>query len=587
MWILKNSKELLEHLKSTHFSRVHSIKAFDFSTLYTTIPHSKLKERLAKIISNAFTSKNGNRKYKFIVVNYDKTYFVKEKSDSENKYTETDIIQMLNFLIDNIFVVFGGKVFQQIVGIPMGTNCAPLLADIFLYSYEAEFIQSLVSEGKRYLASDFNFTYRYIDDVLSINNPKFADYLSSIYPSELEVKETTETNNSASYLDIMLSYDTDGHMNTSLYDKRDDFNFSITNFPFLSSNIPSSPAYGVFISQLIRYARASTKYTDFVLRARRLSDKLLSQGYVCDRLTSSLRKFYGRYGELVIHYDVPLSRMVDDILGDRRSVKPGAPSEPNEYNFNYQRRGLFIIINNKRFHPSTGLMTRDGTNADAERLEERFQDLGFMVRRYDDVTSTKLTKLMNDASEFDHSDCDCFGCAILSHGVEGRVYATDGMLSLDVLILPFRGDKCPTLVGKPKLFFLQACRCGRLDVSVDDSVSDRSGFSEDSEHGVSHMRKIPVESDFLFFYSTVPGRYSWRNHQEGTWFIQALCIVLENYGNKMELVHMLTQVNRIVAYEFESCTDEEFTERLKQMPCIVSMLTRYVHFRPKKPDIRD
>ena len=314
MWILKNSKELLENLKSTHFSRVNSIKAFDFSTLYTTIPHSKLKERLTKIISNAFTSKNGNRKYKFIVVNYDKTYFVKEKSDSENKYTETDIIQMLNFLIDNIFVVFGGKVFQQIVGIPMGTNCAPLLADIFLYSYEAEFIQSLVSEGKRYLASDFNFTYRYIDDVLSINNPKFADYLSSIYPPELEVKETTETNNSASYLDIMLSYDTDGHMNTSLYDKRDDFNFSITNFPFLSSNIPSSPAYGVFISQLIRYARASTKYTDFVLRARRLSDKLLSQGYVCDRLTSSLRKFYGRYGELVIHYDVPLSRMVDDIL---------------------------------------------------------------------------------------------------------------------------------------------------------------------------------------------------------------------------------------------------------------------------------
>ncbi|KAK3097044.1 hypothetical protein FSP39_005843 [Pinctada imbricata] len=79
-------------------------------------------------------------------------------------------------------------------------------------------------------------------------------------------------------------------------------------------NIPSSPAYGVFISQLIRYARASTKYTDFVLRAMRLSDKLFSQGYVCYRLISSLRKFYGRYGELVIHYDVLLSRMVDDIL---------------------------------------------------------------------------------------------------------------------------------------------------------------------------------------------------------------------------------------------------------------------------------
>ncbi|KAK3095551.1 hypothetical protein FSP39_016026 [Pinctada imbricata] len=195
---------------------------------------------------------------------------------------------MFNFQIDNIFVVFGGKVFQQIVGIPMGTNCAPLLANIFLYLYEAELIYSVVSEGKKFLASDFNFTYRYIDDLLSINNLKFTDYLSSIYPSELEVKETTETNDSASYLDIMLSYDTDGHMNTSLYDKRDDFNISITNVPFLSSNIPSPSACGVFISQLIRYARASTKYRNFILRARRLSDKVLSQGYVCGRLTSSL-----------------------------------------------------------------------------------------------------------------------------------------------------------------------------------------------------------------------------------------------------------------------------------------------------------
>ena len=93
------------------------------------------------------------------------------------KYTEDDIINMLEFLFDNIFVVFGGKVFQQIVGIPMGTNCAPLLADIFLYSYEADFIQSLLSTGKKNLASQFNFTYRYIDDVLSINNQDFENYL--------------------------------------------------------------------------------------------------------------------------------------------------------------------------------------------------------------------------------------------------------------------------------------------------------------------------------------------------------------------------------------------------------------------------
>ena len=151
---------------------------------------------------------------------------------------------MLEFLVDNIFVVFGGKVFQQIVGIPMGTNCAPLLADIFLYSYEAEFIQSLLSTGKK-LAYQFNFTYRYIDDVLSIKNPDFENYLGQMYPAELEIKDTTDSKTSASYLDLLLSIESDGHLRTSLYDKRDDFNFHITNFPFLVSIIPSLPAYGV------------------------------------------------------------------------------------------------------------------------------------------------------------------------------------------------------------------------------------------------------------------------------------------------------------------------------------------------------
>ena len=99
-------------------------------------------------------------------------------------------------------------------------------------------------------------------------------------PPEPETKDTTESNTSASYLDLLLSIGRDGQLHTSLYDKRDDFNFHITNFPFLSSNIPSSPAYGVFISQLIRYARASSSYECFILRAVRLSNKLLGQGYV-------------------------------------------------------------------------------------------------------------------------------------------------------------------------------------------------------------------------------------------------------------------------------------------------------------------
>ena len=204
MWILKNSKELLEQLQSPNFNHITSIKSFDFSTLYTTIPHQKLKSRLATIIRNSFIHKNGNRRYKFLVLGREGPYFVKEHSDSKNKYTEDDIINMLEFLVDNIFVVFGGKVFQQIVGIPMGTNCAPLLADICLYLYEAEFIVFALN-WKEKIASQFNFTYRYIDDVLSINNPDFENYLGQMYPAELEIKDTTESNTSASYLDLLLS----------------------------------------------------------------------------------------------------------------------------------------------------------------------------------------------------------------------------------------------------------------------------------------------------------------------------------------------------------------------------------------------
>ena len=194
----------------------------------------------------------------------------------------------------------------------MGTNCAPLLADIFLYSYEADFIQSLLSTGKKQLASRFNFTNRYIDDVLSINNPE--NYLGQMYPAELEIKDITESTTSASYLDLLLSIGRDGQVHTSIYDKRDDFNFQITNVPFLSSNIPSLPAYGVFIFQLIRYAQACSSYECFIPRARRISSKILKQGYLVERLKSSFRKFYGRYGDLIQQYVVSLSRMLNDIL---------------------------------------------------------------------------------------------------------------------------------------------------------------------------------------------------------------------------------------------------------------------------------
>jgi hypothetical protein len=177
----------------------------------------------------------------------------------------------------------------------MGTNCAPLLADLFLYSYESEFLQKLVKDKKIHDARAFNFTYRYIDVVLSINNSRFAEFLPLIYPPELEVKETTDTASFALFLDLFLEFDDSGQISTNIYD-----NHKI--FPNMYSNIPASPAYGVYISQLIPYAKASSNYSDFLKRHLHLRNRLLDQGYRKIRLIRSLKKCIFRYQDLVEIY---------------------------------------------------------------------------------------------------------------------------------------------------------------------------------------------------------------------------------------------------------------------------------------------
>ena len=101
MWILKNSKQLLDNLQSNSITSVNSIKTFDFSTLYITIPHDQLKSRLSSIVNQAFCFKNGKKRCEYTVVKYNPTYFVKSHSDAKHKYTEDDIVRMINFLTDN------------------------------------------------------------------------------------------------------------------------------------------------------------------------------------------------------------------------------------------------------------------------------------------------------------------------------------------------------------------------------------------------------------------------------------------------------------------------------------------------------
>ena len=147
---------------------------------------------------------------------------------------------------------------------------------------------AVLKKNEKKLARFFSFTFRYIDDVLSLNNSRFGDFVYRIYPIELEIKDTTDTDRSASCLDLHFEIDSEGRLRTKLYDKRDDFNLSIVNFPLICSNIPAVPAYGVYISQLMRYSRACGSHQDFLDRRLLLTRNLLNQGFLLVMLKSSL-----------------------------------------------------------------------------------------------------------------------------------------------------------------------------------------------------------------------------------------------------------------------------------------------------------
>ena len=191
--------------------------------------------------------------------------------------------EALIYLLDNIYIRFGPKLYRQIVGIPMVTNCAPLVADLFLFCYERDFMTSLSDVKQAEIIEAFKSTSRYLDDLLNIDNPYFDNpyfegMVNRIYPPELQLNKANTSDTQAPFLDLHLSI-SNGFVSSKIYDKRDDFDFDIVNFPFLDGDVPSSTSYGVYISQLIRFARVSSHVADFNARNKTLTAKLLQQGF--------------------------------------------------------------------------------------------------------------------------------------------------------------------------------------------------------------------------------------------------------------------------------------------------------------------
>ena len=167
----------------------------------------------------------------------------------------------LTFYLDNNCIQFGTKLYRQVVGIPMCTNCAPLVEDLFLFCYERDFMMSLSDDKQADIIDAFNTTSRYLDDILNINNVYFDTMVSQIHPSELQLNKTNTSDTEAAFLDLHLSVSNE-NVSTKIYDKRVDFDFEIVNFLFIIGDVPRSTSYGVYISQLNCFARACSHVAD-------------------------------------------------------------------------------------------------------------------------------------------------------------------------------------------------------------------------------------------------------------------------------------------------------------------------------------
>ncbi|KAJ8985556.1 hypothetical protein NQ317_019940 [Molorchus minor] len=250
---------------------------------------------------------------------------------------------------------------------------------------------------------------------------------------------------------------------------------------------------------------------------------------------------------------------------------PIAPRPDADYYKKHKHRGIAIIFNQKVFSMKD-CPTRLGTDKDRDDLKGILTMLKFDVKIYNDLTYDEIVEVLTVVSRMDHANHDCLLITVMSHGDEGILYATDRAYPTRRLWLPFSGMRCPSLAAKPKLFFIQACRGAQSDPGIKVSYTETDSSIDEK------MYSIPVTADVLIMYSTVAGYYSWRDPENGSFFIQSLVRQLRKHHRSRDLLSILTCVNREVAIGFTSKEDgDPLLNDKKEMCSIVSMLTRLLY----------
>ena len=311
-WSIKNSNDVLNKFKSKNF-QASKLSIYDFSTLYTTLPHHLIKDKLIDLINRTLIRENTQ----YLACNEEYAFFTSDVYNNHNLWSCQKVFDALVHLLDNIFIRFGTKLYRQTIGIPMGTNCAPLVADLFLFCYERDFMKSLSRENQADIIEAFNSTSRYLDDLLNIDNIYFDQMVDRIYPTELQLNRANSSDTEAPFFFFNFNLCTsNGTVSSKIYNKRDDFDFDIVNFPFLDGDVPRRTSYGVYVSQFIRFARASPNLNDFNYRNKALTANFLRQVYRYFKFRKAFSKFYRRHSTLLEKYSVGLKTLLQQGISE-------------------------------------------------------------------------------------------------------------------------------------------------------------------------------------------------------------------------------------------------------------------------------
>ncbi|CAJ1055510.1 caspase-9 [Xyrichtys novacula] len=282
---------------------------------------------------------------------------------------------------------------------------------------------------------------------------------------------------------------------------------------------------------------------------------------------------------------------------------PKLPSRPRRdsiksYKMDANPCGHCLIINNVEFDPQSELSNRKGSNIDCDKLERRFKALNFIVEVKTNLKQRQIKHELSALSKKDHSQHDCCVVIMLSHGTEvshnrfpGAVYGIDGQfVPVQHITNYLNGQHCPSLQGKPKLFFIQACGGDERDTGFEmspDEVKPSFGGEDDQTDAIPMSSSsdslsmsdepdarttLPTPSDILVSYSTFPGYVSWRDTQSGSWYVETLDRILDENAATDDLVTMLMMVNHEVS-------QNSAKGLYKQMPGSFNFLRKLLYFQ--------